>query len=77
MPDLNFDNPRVREELKEIGQFWLQEVGVDGFRLDAINIHVRLAVENRMGGKVAELKEKGTIRISFDKFHGLMIHPIH
>ncbi|EON75422.1 Alpha-amylase [Lunatimonas lonarensis] len=35
MPDLNFDNPRVREEVYDIGRFWLEEVGVDGFRLDA------------------------------------------
>lgn len=35
MPDLNFDNPRVREEIYEIGRFWLEDVGVDGFRLDA------------------------------------------
>ncbi|WP_018478675.1 alpha-amylase family glycosyl hydrolase [Pontibacter roseus] len=35
MPDLNFDNPKVREEAYKIGRFWLEEVGVDGFRLDA------------------------------------------
>ncbi len=35
MPDLNFDNPRVREEFVEIGKFWLTEMNVDGFRLDA------------------------------------------
>lgn len=35
MPDLNYDNPKVREEVKKIGRFWLLEVGVDGFRLDA------------------------------------------
>lgn len=34
MPDLNFDNPEVRQEMKETGQFWL-ELGLDGFRLDA------------------------------------------
>ncbi|MDN3667901.1 alpha-amylase family glycosyl hydrolase [Echinicola jeungdonensis] len=35
MPDLNFDNPKVREEIYDIGEYWLEEVGVDGFRLDA------------------------------------------
>ena len=34
MPDLNFDHPAVREEMKKIGKFWLDK-GVDGFRLDA------------------------------------------
>jgi glycosidase len=36
MPDLNFDNPAVREEMKKTGAWWLTETGVDGFRLDAI-----------------------------------------
>jgi alpha-amylase len=35
MPDLNFDNPKVRDEFREIGRYWLQDMNVDGFRLDA------------------------------------------
>jgi glycosidase len=35
MPDLNFDNPQVRKEIYDVGRFWLEEVDVDGFRLDA------------------------------------------
>lgn len=34
MPDLNFDNPAVREEIFKIGKYWIDK-GVDGFRLDA------------------------------------------
>ncbi|WP_426349634.1 alpha-amylase family glycosyl hydrolase [Alloiococcus sp. CFN-8] len=34
MPDLNFDNEGLREELKKIAKFYL-ELGIDGFRLDA------------------------------------------
>jgi maltose alpha-D-glucosyltransferase/alpha-amylase len=34
-PDLNYDNPRVREEIFNIVRFWF-EVGMDGFRLDAV-----------------------------------------
>ncbi|RUS46796.1 DUF3459 domain-containing protein [Cohnella sp. AR92] len=34
MPDLNFDNPAVRQEMIKIGQYWLKQ-GLDGFRLDA------------------------------------------
>ena len=34
-PDLNMDNPKVREEVKEIMRFWL-DMGVDGFREDVI-----------------------------------------
>jgi maltose alpha-D-glucosyltransferase/alpha-amylase len=34
-PDLNYDNPVVLEELLRIVDFWM-ELGVDGFRLDAV-----------------------------------------
>ncbi len=34
-PDLNYDNPAVREEIWNVMTFWL-ELGVDGFRLDAV-----------------------------------------
>ena len=34
-PDLNMDNPKVREEVKSIMRFWL-DLGVDGFREDVI-----------------------------------------
>jgi maltose alpha-D-glucosyltransferase/alpha-amylase len=34
-PDLNYDNPEVREQMWEVMKFWLER-GVDGFRLDAI-----------------------------------------
>ena len=34
-PDLNMDNPLVREEVKKILHFWL-DMGVDGFREDVI-----------------------------------------
>ena len=35
MPDLNYTNPVVSEEMKSIVRYWSQEIGVDGFRLDA------------------------------------------
>lgn len=34
MPDLNLENPTLRQEIRNIMQFWLQK-GVSGFRLDA------------------------------------------
>jgi len=36
-PDLNWNNPLVREEVKNIMRFWLDE-GIDGFRCDVINL---------------------------------------
>jgi maltose alpha-D-glucosyltransferase / alpha-amylase len=34
-PDLNYDNPRVQEAMLEVLRFWL-DLGIDGFRLDAV-----------------------------------------
>jgi maltose alpha-D-glucosyltransferase / alpha-amylase len=34
-PDLNYDNPDVREEIWNVMKFWL-DLGVDGFRVDAV-----------------------------------------
>jgi len=36
MPDLNYNNPEVTKEMQDVIRFWLEDVGVDGFRLDAI-----------------------------------------
>ncbi len=34
-PDLNFENPRVQQEMFDIVRFWMK-LGIDGFRLDAV-----------------------------------------
>jgi maltose alpha-D-glucosyltransferase / alpha-amylase len=34
-PDLNYDNPAVREAIWQVMKFWL-DLGVDGFRVDAV-----------------------------------------
>lgn len=36
-PDLNWDNPEVREEVKKIVRFWMNK-GVKGFRFDVVNL---------------------------------------
>lgn len=36
-PDLNMDNPLVRQEVKKVLQFWL-DLGVDGFREDVVTL---------------------------------------
>jgi alpha-amylase len=51
MPDLNVENPEVVAETKRIATFWLNEMGVDGFRLDAI----RHLVEGGQGAQVEHL----------------------
>ena len=41
MPDLNWRNPKVRQEMLKIAEFWLAQ-GIDGLRLDAF-IHIAKA----------------------------------
>ena len=36
-PDLNWDNPRVREEVYDMMRFWCEK-GIDGFRMDVISM---------------------------------------
>lgn len=36
MPDLNLENPEVNAEIERIAEYWLLEMGVDGFRMDAV-----------------------------------------
>ena len=36
-PDLNWENPNVREEVFKMMDWWLQK-GIDGFRMDVINV---------------------------------------
>ncbi len=46
-PDLNYRTQAVTDEMYKVAQFWLKDIGVDGFRLDA----VRYLVED---GKVQQ-----------------------
>ena len=36
-PDLNWENPKVRNEVYDLMKFWLDK-GIDGFRMDVINL---------------------------------------
>ena len=44
-PDLNWHNPAVQEEVKDILRFWLEK-GVVGFRCDVINVIYKNSLEN-------------------------------
>jgi len=51
MPDLNYRTPAVTDEMDKVTAFWLEEVGVDGFRLDAVR---HLVEEDRVLANTAE-----------------------
>lgn len=35
MPDLNYRNPEVTQQMEKMSAYWLNTIGVDGFRIDA------------------------------------------
>ncbi|MBN2878361.1 MAG: alpha-glucosidase [Clostridia bacterium] len=44
-PDLNFHNPKVLEEVKDLMRFWLDK-GIAGFRCDVINIIYKTSLDD-------------------------------
>lgn len=36
MPDLNYTNPAVTSAMEDVARYWLDDLGADGFRLDAL-----------------------------------------
>ncbi|MEJ2736741.1 MAG: alpha-amylase family glycosyl hydrolase [Anaerolineae bacterium] len=40
MPDLNLENQAVTAELYDVARYWLEEMGADGFRLDAARHYI-------------------------------------
>lgn len=58
-PDLNWENPRVRAEIRAVVDFWTER-GVDGFRCDVIDFIAKDLTSNKMHGGLflrAYLKE--------------------
>lgn len=37
MPKFNTENPEVKEYLLELARYWIEEIGIDGWRLDVAN----------------------------------------
>jgi maltose alpha-D-glucosyltransferase / alpha-amylase len=50
-PDLNIDNPQVRDEIKRIVTYWLR-LGVAGFRVDAVPFLIEKPMPGRSGGRL-------------------------
>lgn len=54
MPDLNHEDPWVRDEIRRIMRFWLER-GVDGFRIDAIQ-HIVESDDGIVAGTPATMR---------------------
>lgn len=44
-PDLNYNNPKVLEEIKNVMRFWLEK-GIAGFRCDVINVIYKTSLDD-------------------------------
>ncbi|XP_049886110.1 maltase 2-like [Pectinophora gossypiella] len=60
-PDLNYRNPDVVEEMKEIIRFWLNK-GVAGYRVDAVNALFEVDKE-KFGGKYPDEPPSGKVNV--------------
>ncbi|PUB27089.1 alpha-glucosidase [Promicromonospora sp. AC04] len=63
-PDLNWENPEVREEFEAVLRFWLDR-GVDGFRVDVAHGMIKAPGLPDWEGQVAMVE--GTVEESTDK----------
>lgn len=85
MADLNWGNPKVVEEIKDVLRFWL-DLGVDGFRLDVINFLTTDGItidnpkdENGKQNHLHDINQKGVkdamkmIRKTVDEFDNRFI----
>ena len=70
-PDLNWENEKVREDLYSMVRWWLDK-GVDGFRLDAINI---ISKPEGYPDDPSTDFEKHTSSSPFVITNGTMVHP--
>lgn len=81
-PDLNWDNPKLRHEIYQMINYWL-DLGIDGFRLDVIDLigksidDKRLADGPFLNERLKELKEtcfEGRDIMTVGEMPGINIH---
>ncbi|CAG9133493.1 unnamed protein product [Plutella xylostella] len=65
-PDLNYNNPDLVEEMKNVIRFWLNK-GVAGFRVDAIN-HLFEVDKEKFGGKYPDEPRSGNLNDGPDDY---------
>lgn len=56
-PDLNLENPDVTEAIYDVTRFWLEDMNVDGFRLDAIKHLLEDGTQQEFTGATYEWME--------------------
>ncbi|MGZ9586570.1 alpha-glycosidase [Paenibacillus marinisediminis] len=84
MPKLNTENPEVKQYLLNVARYWIEEVGIDGWRLDVANeVDHQFWREFRQTVKavnpdayiLGEMFHEGMMWLQGDQFDSVMNYP--
>lgn len=84
MPKLNTSNPEVKEYLLKVGEYWIKEVGIDGWRLDVADevdhhfwkaFRERIKKANKDAIIVGEIHHESSSFLSGDEMDSIMNYP--
>lgn len=84
MPKLNTNNNEVREYLLNIGEYWVKEVGIDGWRLDVCDevghdfwkaFRKRIKAVNKDAVIIGEIMHEANSFLKGDQGDGIMNYP--
>lgn len=84
MPKLNTNNSEVREYLLDVGEYWIKEVGIDGWRLDVCDevghdfwreFRKRIKSVNKDAVIIGEIMHEARVFLKGDQGDGIMNYP--
>lgn len=84
MPKFNTANPEVKEYLLKVGEYWVKEVGIDGWRLDVCDevdhefwraFRKRIKAANKDAVIVGEIMHEAVSFLSGDQLDSIMNYP--
>ncbi|WBW95509.1 glycoside hydrolase family 13 protein [Oceanirhabdus sp. W0125-5] len=84
MPKLNTENPEVVDYLLDVSEYWIKEVGIDGWRLDVCNevdhkfwreFNKRVKKTNPEAIIIGEIMHESSQWLRGDQMDGIMHYP--
>lgn len=84
MPKLNTNNPEVKEYLLGVGEYWIKEIGIDGWRLDVsdeVDHHFwkafreRIKMINKDAIIIGEIQHEASAFLRGDEMDSIMNYP--
>lgn len=84
MPKLNTENPEVKDYLLRVARYWIEEVGIDGWRLDVANevdhafwreFRSTVKAANPEAYILGEMFHDGMMWLQGDQFDAVMNYP--